>query len=567
MVKRRVPARTDRRMTWVPPRLTAVLLALAAIVATAGEGHAPARASEATPQGVVRPLSGIHNDNGRLVDSSGRTVVLRGINVVDKSGWTGALAAPILTAADAQNIADLGFNHVRLGLTWASVEHTRGVFDDSYLRQLLGVLDALYAVGLVAVIDMHQDVWSAGLGSDGAPAWADPQCNQTVNPGLDEITGQWVAQYGSPEVNVAWANFWNDGYGSADLHCTGPIQTAFARMWRHVAGRLGGHPAVIGYDILNEPWPSAPPGAFEQLQLMPMYTRVAAAIREVDPHTSIFFGPPIYSPAAPTFALTPPDPNSVFAPHIYTETMFSGGNVSTDARSDELALIKDLEDGTRIGVPVWVGEWGAVNDHDYIAAFYDLLDRHQASAAFWLYAQMPGENQVTGHEAPHTRMYPEAYPGAAEWHYSADLRRLSLTVAVPAGRHEVRVVVPAAIGITQIPPGATYDQTAQRLSWCVEGPSTHILELGPSSSSSTSECTLTASPAEPAQPSLGENTENTPEGDGLPTLPATGHEAAGPEVALVALMAALILRGATHTARRTSGTRSPASDAGGPAPG
>lgn len=449
---------------------------LAAAAALAAVSTLPAARATAEE---IRPLAGIHNDDGRLADGKGRTVVLRGVNSVDKTGWTGALAAPILSSEDIATIAALGFNHVRLGTTWASVEHDRGTYDEAYLDQLVGVLDGLAEAGLLAIVDMHQDVWSKGVGGNGAPSWADPQCNKAPNPDLAGPAQSWFAQYASPAVNVAWANFWNDGYGPADLHCTGPIQTAFAAMWRHVAARLAGHPAVVGYDLLNEPWPTTPPGVFEQTQLLPMYKRVAAEIRQVDPSTPIFFGPPIYSPAAPTVAFEPPDPNAVFAPHIYTETMFSGGYISTGARSDELALQKDLADGARMGVPIWVGEWGEVRSDTYTIAMYDLFDRYGASEAYWRYNQRPGETNLVGHEAAHTRVYPEAYPGKATWSFDAAARRFELILTVGPGAQEVQLVVPASLGLVADDPSVRLVPAQDRAIWTVHGPGTFTMSLAP----------------------------------------------------------------------------------------
>jgi endoglycosylceramidase len=449
----------------------------------------------------VGPRDGsITSEQGVLRDGLGRQVVLRGLNVVDKQGWKGSLAEPMLTREMIEQLASIGFNHVRFGTTWASIEHDRETYDDDYIDQMVQQLDELKRFGIGAVIDMHQDTWGGELGSDGAPSWADPQCNTAPDADFDQATGVWMAEYASPAVNAAWSNFWNDGYGDADLHCTGAIQTDFVEMWGHLASRLAGHPAVIGYDILNEPWPSAPPGAFEQLHLMPMYRRVAGAIRRHDPASPIFFGPPLYSPAAPTVAIEPPEPNSVFAPHIYTETMFTGGALSTGARSDEIALVKDMEDAERMGVPLWIGEWGAIHDPTYVTQVYDLFDRHRVGSAFWADVQHPGSRFATEHEAPHVRPYPAAYPGEASWSYDAATGRFEMTVTVGPGTHEVELVVPERLRLSTTDPAVSFvsagrsrqpcnqdhaqgrrPSTGCRGIWRIDGPGTFRLTLAPRS--------------------------------------------------------------------------------------
>ena len=62
-------------------------------------------------------------EGDRLVDDQGRTVLLRGINVVDKTPtpWfshSGFL--PYLTDDDMSFLGGLGFNSIRLGVTWAA---------------------------------------------------------------------------------------------------------------------------------------------------------------------------------------------------------------------------------------------------------------------------------------------------------------------------------------------------------------------------------------------------------------------------------------------------------------
>lgn len=463
-------------------RITVIMLTALGLLSLPAPGS---EASEPAPPGA--PLVGVHAEDGRFADSEGRTVILRGANVLDK--WTtigDPDLVPDMEEADYDRLAAMGFNVVRLGTSWKAVEPERGVYDDAFLDQMRSILDELRERRIFAVVDMHQDVWSEAIGSNGAPEWADPQCNVPPRVPWSATTGQWYAQYFSPDSQAAFSNFWNDGYGDADLHCTGPIQTDFVNMWGHVADRLGNHPAVIGYDLLNEPWPGLPPGAFEQLQLFPFYERVAAAIRAEDPDGIIFFEPPIWKSAMlPSVALAPPDPNSAFAPHLYTETMYSEGQVSTAGVTDEVVLLGDLEEADRLGVPAWIGEWGAFENDaaaDYRRQVYDLFDRHQVGSAYWMYTQGSGGGIQQGGEtaeAGHVRVYPEAFPGEATWSYDPDARTFTMTIAVGPGTHTARVVVPDRLSIDTDVPGAVYDEQSQRLRWTVEGPGTFTLALAP----------------------------------------------------------------------------------------
>lgn len=440
-------------------------------------------------KGAVKALQDIHVEDGRFVDADGRTVLLRGVNVIDKWRFAGdGNLVPDFDESDAARLRDAGFNSVRLGITWDAVEQTRGTYDQAYLAEIRRLLDLLMDHQIVAVLDMHQDVWSEYIGSDGAPQWADPQCNVPPSVPLSETTGQWVAQYGSPDVEAAWANFWNDGFGAADPFCTGPVQSAFVNTWGRVAASLGDHPALVGYDVLNEPWPSSPPGVFEQVHLYPFYELVAETIRGTDPDAIIFYEPPIWKSAmVPSAVLEAPADNSAYAPHIYTETMFSGGQASTGATSDELVLLTDVDEAQRLGSALWVGEWGAFENEaaaTYQRQMYDLFDRYQVSSAYWTYTQGAGSATLQGQGVPaevgHVRVYPEAWPGEATWTWDPDARTFTMTVTVADDRpHEVRLVVPARLWMDTDVAGTRWHPGSGRLRWVVEGAGTHTLQLTP----------------------------------------------------------------------------------------
>jgi endoglycosylceramidase len=96
---------------------------------------------------------------------------------------------------------------------------------------------------------MHQDLYSV-LYSDGAPAWA------TITGGAPHVDlgGVWSdAYFTSPAVQTALDNFWDnasapDGVG---------LQQHYARAWALLARRYAGERAVLGYDIMNEPFPGS----------------------------------------------------------------------------------------------------------------------------------------------------------------------------------------------------------------------------------------------------------------------------------------------------------------------
>ncbi|NHB85500.1 hypothetical protein G7085_15165 [Tessaracoccus sp. HDW20] len=59
---------------------------------------------------------------------------------------------------------------------------------------------------------------------------------------------------GSPALHEALDAFWANAPGPGGIG----LQDRFAAMWAHVAARVAGHPALLGYDLLNEPAPGRP---------------------------------------------------------------------------------------------------------------------------------------------------------------------------------------------------------------------------------------------------------------------------------------------------------------------
>jgi endoglycosylceramidase len=449
----------------LPRRLVAALCALVCLIPL----------SHASAGQPATELRGVHVVDGQFVDAVGRTVHLRGINAVGKQGSRGS-GTPNLTAADVRRMRDMGFDVVRLGMVWDAVEPRPGRYDDAMLTRVVRQLDLLHSAGLLAVVDMHQDAWSAYIGSDGAPGWAAPQCHVPPHVGIADATGQFFAQYASPDNVAAWQNFWADGFGAADPFCTGPVQSRFVAMWRHVAQRLARHPAVIGYDVLNEPF--LPAG--QALQLNAFYRRVTTAIRQVDKSHTIFFEPPLG--AVPALGLEAPDPNSAYAPHIYTETMFSGGAVSTGAVTDARELAVDQQLARAMGAALWIGEWGEVEIPAYNQQMYDVLDAARVGDSYWAYTE-GGQGKLKSRppsaDLQHTRPYVAAAAGDAAWSFDPSTRRFAATVTVGPGRHTSILVLPTALRLRWKNAGVACSAVQQRCLWTVTGPGTFAFEARP----------------------------------------------------------------------------------------
>lgn len=255
------------------PRLAAAGLALA--VAAAG-GLASAARGDA-PERVSRYVT----------DDRGRVLTLHGFNTASSAKSTPD-ALPELTEADVETeYRAMGTNFVRFLMQWRAVEPSPGVYDTKYLEKVAERVGWYAKRGYHVMLDMHQDLWGNqitpdGRAGNGAPGWA------THLDGLP-VAGEhdtWELYYLDPGVMRAFDHFWNTTGEHPEL------MDHYARAWRAVADHFKDDPAVIGYDLMNEPWGGSVQGAaFENGPLAELYRRTIAQIRSVDQDNWIFVEP------------------------------------------------------------------------------------------------------------------------------------------------------------------------------------------------------------------------------------------------------------------------------------
>ena len=195
-----------------------------------------------------------------LVDELGRERIFNGINMVHKGGKDGAVHKdykPDWTEETFASFKKLGINIVRLGLIWDAIEPECGKYDDDYLDMMISYAEMCEKYGIYYYLDMHQDLYSAYY-ADGAPGWA----TITDSYKYKEPKFIWAEGYFfSKAVHRACDNFWNNtpvnGRGLQDRYCD---------MWKHVVEKFKDRPGLIGFDVMNEPYPGTDGGkAFRQI--------------------------------------------------------------------------------------------------------------------------------------------------------------------------------------------------------------------------------------------------------------------------------------------------------------
>lgn len=302
---------------------------MAVVVASVLAAGALAPAASALPVSAPVPASESRERAvPPLTDDRGRALTLRGWNVEDKAN-SGEAALTAITERHFRDLRANGFNFARLLVFWDDLEPTRGQYSERYLRRVERILDWARKHRVHVLIDAHQDVFGPAFGHRGIPAWATRTDGLPFTPNPDD----WFSEYFQPAVQRAFTHLYEDP----------DLQRAQAAMWQVLAARFRDHPAVIGYDLINEPMGELREGEdlptaarrIEAQHLTPMYNRLARAVRAKDRDTWLFVEPtPIVGEGVPTGLGRIEDRRTVYAPHFYDTAMEAGADYDPSAKLD-----------------------------------------------------------------------------------------------------------------------------------------------------------------------------------------------------------------------------------------
>jgi len=160
---------------------------------------------------------------------------------------------------------------------WEAVERSEETYNDTYLDEVDQLINRLGQRGIYTLVDAHQDVAARKICGEGIPNFyaqnLSSDCgNETIpvlaktlgicksiteynftldadgNPLIEECQKHnFAGYYPSPEAADIFGRLYNNTYG---------LQDRFINYWKKVAQRFASNPYVIGYDPLNEPYPS-----------------------------------------------------------------------------------------------------------------------------------------------------------------------------------------------------------------------------------------------------------------------------------------------------------------------
>jgi endoglycosylceramidase len=348
-----------------------------------GTGAPEAKVAKAN-QGPVAPLG----DQGRwLVDGKGRVVTLHGVNEVFKSP-PHYPAADGFGADDAELLAENGFTTVRLGVVFGALMPEPGRIDPTYIEGLARTVEDLARKRIFVLLDFHQDGYGPKYNGNGFPDW------MGIDDGLPNPPAEFPLYYvQNPAMQRAFESFWQnrsavDGKG---------LQDHFVDGLSAVVKRFKGEPYVMGYELMNEPWPGAvwqpcvtgPAGCpdIEQSSLAPFYEKATTAVRKVTRKQPVYVEP---------FVLFNFGQTQTSLPGADTRNVLSFHSYALDPASEQAVVDNAVAAAKRDEAPLVATEFGATMDVPTLQRLTGQMDTGIVSWMFWAY----NENIVTDRDEP-----------------------------------------------------------------------------------------------------------------------------------------------------------------------
>lgn len=230
------------------------------------------------------------------------------------------------TRDDVAAVAALGFDHLRLPLnSRLLIDADGGRVAEGWAR-VDACLDWAEEFGLLVLLDLH-----------GAPG----------------------GQTGS--------NIDDSPRGLPELFTDQSARELCLELWRRLAHRYRHHPALLGYDLLNEPLPEEHSGLWDRL--VPLYRELTAVVRAEDPHHLVMYEGAHWATNFSMFT-EPLDDNACLQFHHYWSPV--------DVR--RFSAIKEL--AASLGMACYMGESGE-NSPQWLRTMFHSCEELGLSWNFW----------------------------------------------------------------------------------------------------------------------------------------------------------------------------------------
>jgi len=389
----------------------------------------PAEASTVSGHG----LPWLHSNGKVILDSQGRQVLLRGMNVTGLQQAKDMKPGAVPGAQDFAKMSADGFDVIRLPINWSRLEPSPGHISASYLDLVRSVVNDAAAHGIYTILDLHNIDWSIYYGGDGSPSWA----TAGGLPRSFPLGSPWNRHL-APGVLASYGVFW------ADL---GGWQQDVTEVWSYVAQAFRGDSAVAGFDLWNEPHPfPIPSGLFEKKYLLPFEAHVITQLASIAPR-QMWITEQTLDFGLPTYVGPLPYPNQVFSSHVFATLLEPPWQKPTPQYKIPLTLLEDQ--AQEAGAAPWVGEIGAGKgqaNQAWVAREMNELDQFRLGWAYWDWDEGGSWafKAMTSRLRVVARAYPRATPGTLNTlSYDYQDGQLVLEFQGVAESHPLQVEVPS----------------------------------------------------------------------------------------------------------------------------
>ena len=247
-----------------------------------------------------------------------------------------------ITSADLDNIVDQGLNFIRVPIGWNTFLNLDGTWKADPWSKIDWIINEASSRGLYVALDLHT------LPGGGCP-WG--SCGRV-----------------GPNPNGFWTN--------------STYQDWVEDIWKAMAARYKGNPAIAGYDLMNEPLIDYDEDVDDVNQKSAYYDRLYDAVRAIDPDHAIFMAAffdwsKIAAPS--TYGWT----NVIYELHPYDM-----GNAKDWTAQNQL-VTNQLNDAaskiSSVGIPILYGEYSLYYYDDVWARFMGGLNNLNVSWSNWDY--------------------------------------------------------------------------------------------------------------------------------------------------------------------------------------